>query len=90
MLEKARKIFARGIAPPLVGRPGRRGVRVKKLFIFGLLALAAAAIYFGVITVRSGDDSLSVGYDREKAAQVVDKVRESADKALGAGESKDK
>ncbi|MEF2230713.1 MAG: hypothetical protein V3571_07280 [Pseudodesulfovibrio sp.] len=63
---------------------------MKKLFIFGLLALAAAAIYFGVITIRSGDDALSVGYDREKIPQMVDTVRESADKALGAGESKDK
>ena len=61
---------------------------MKKLFIIGLLALAGAAIYFGVISFRSGDDSLSVRYDRERASQVVEEIKEGAGKALGTGGEK--
>ncbi len=59
---------------------------MKKLFIIGLLGLAVAAVYFGVITFKSDDKGLSVGYDKGKATEVVDKVKESADKALQKGQ----
>lgn len=58
---------------------------MKKIFIIGLIALAGAAIYFGVITFNSDDTGLSIGLDKNRASEVVDKVKESADKALQQG-----
>lgn len=59
---------------------------MKKLFIVGLLGIAVAAVYFGVVTFKSDDKGLSIGYDKGRAVEVVDKVKAGADKALQKGQ----
>ena len=41
-----------------------------KWFYTGLAALALAAVYFGVVTFRAGNDELSFGFQDGKAAAV--------------------
>lgn len=50
---------------------------MKRLLILALL-LAAAAIYFGVVTIRSGDGEFSVKLNEQKAGEVVDTLKQKA------------
>ena len=58
---------------------------MKKIFILGLLGLAGAAVYFGVVTLRTGNGELSIGFDQDRAGSVVETVKDAADKALDRG-----
>jgi hypothetical protein len=55
---------------------------MKKVFVIGLIALVGAAVYFGVVTLRTGDGELSIGFDGEKAAAVASDVKSVASDAL--------
>lgn len=55
---------------------------MKKVFIIGLFALVGAAVYFGVVTLRTGDGKLAIGFDGEKAAAVAGEVKSVASDAL--------
>ncbi|MDD4732654.1 MAG: hypothetical protein PHX58_12040 [Desulfovibrio sp.] len=50
---------------------------MKKLIIAGVL-LVAAAVYFGVITIRTGEGEFAVGLNTDRAGQVIDTIKEKA------------
>lgn len=48
---------------------------MKKLLILAVL-LGAAAFYFGVITIRTGEGEFSVGVNEQRASEVMDMAME--------------
>lgn len=55
---------------------------MKKVFLIGLLIVAGAAVYFGVVTLRTGNGEVSIGFDGDKAATVAGDVKNAAGTAL--------
>ncbi|MGE4293907.1 MAG: hypothetical protein AB7E32_17070 [Desulfovibrio sp.] len=49
-----------------------------KKFLILLLLLAAVAVYFGVVSVRTGDGEFSVKLNEQKAGEVVDTIKQKA------------
>ncbi|SKA96954.1 hypothetical protein SAMN02745704_02799 [Paucidesulfovibrio gracilis DSM 16080] len=50
-----------------------------KKFLVLLIILAAAAVYFGVINIRTGDGEFSLSVDHRRAGEVVDTIKKKAE-----------
>jgi len=55
---------------------------MKKVLILGMMILACVAAYLGIVTFKTGDGELAIGFDSNKAEVVADEVKKTTEKAL--------